>query len=119
MPTDPRATRLKTLFNISPEEYDGLLAAQGGCCAICHSPPKKNRLSVDHRHKTGLTRGLLCMGCNSALAKFRDDVDRLFAAGHYLLVPPATEYFKAPRYGCKGRVTNKASTRKWLNRQKA
>jgi hypothetical protein len=49
------------------EDYDRLLAAQGGGCAICKAPPKTRRLHVDHDHKTGAVRGLLCHRCNRGL----------------------------------------------------
>ena len=44
-----------------------MLAEQGGGCAICGAPPKTRRLHVDHDHKTGEIRGLLCYRCNKAL----------------------------------------------------
>ena len=47
-----------------PAEYDRLLARQGGVCLICGRPPQTRRLHVDHDHKTGRIRGLLCMPCN-------------------------------------------------------
>lgn len=59
----PRRAQL----GVSIEEYDRMLAAQGGGCAICHNPPKNRRLHVDHDHKTGKVRGLLCFRCNRAL----------------------------------------------------
>jgi hypothetical protein len=47
------------------EEYEERLTAQGGVCAICGRPPNpKRRFAVDHNHKTGQTRGLLCWICN-------------------------------------------------------
>jgi hypothetical protein len=59
----PRAAQL----GVTDAEYDRLLAAQGGGCAICGNPPKTRRLHVDHDHKTGRVRGLLCHRCNRAL----------------------------------------------------
>lgn len=49
------------------EAYDAMLEAQGGGCAICGNPPKSRRLHVDHDHKTGAVRGLLCHRCNRGL----------------------------------------------------
>jgi hypothetical protein len=54
-------------LGLSLAEYDALLAAQGGGCAICGNPPKTRRLDVDHDHKSGKVRGLLCHRCNRAL----------------------------------------------------
>lgn len=51
-------------FGLNPGEYENLLEAQGGVCAICKQPPRRNYLSVDHDHSTGRIRGLLCVRCN-------------------------------------------------------
>ena len=76
---------LKRRFGITKAQYDGMLLAQKGTCAICGQFEKKNRrLSVDHCHKTGKVRGLLCLVCNSALGKFRDDIQTLVKAQEYL-----------------------------------
>jgi hypothetical protein len=117
MPTETtaersRRSRLKRLFNITPEEYDCVLAYQGGMCFICESPPGKTRLAVDHDHATGLVRGLLCWRCNSAVAKLRDDVDRARRAHYYLRHPPFTEVLGEARYGRTGRVTTKTRKRR-------
>jgi len=62
----PKPTRAKQL-GVSDDEYARLLEAQGGGCAICGAKPKTRRLHVDHDHKTGKVRGLLCHRCNRAL----------------------------------------------------
>lgn len=56
-------------FGITLEEWDQLLKAQGNKCQICKRKPSKNkpRFHVDHNHKTGEVRGLLCNGCNTRL----------------------------------------------------
>jgi Recombination endonuclease VII len=61
-----KPTRAKQL-GVSDNEYARLLEAQGGGCAICGAKPKTRRLHVDHDHKTGKVRGLLCHRCNRAL----------------------------------------------------
>ena len=66
------------------ETRDRLLAEQGGVCAICGNPPKTRRLSIDHDHKTGATRGLLCFRCNRALPTYVDGV-WLHEAARYLI----------------------------------
>jgi hypothetical protein len=111
-----RRISLKKLFNLTPEEYDTILAFQGGVCAICQQPPKSKRLSVDHCHRTGLIRGALCSFCNRAIAVFMDNVERLDRAVAFLRNPTATQALGAPRYGLIGRVSNKAATRKRLNK---
>ena len=73
------------LYGITLEDYNKLLAVQGGKCAICRKPPKgRVRLHVDHDHKTSLIRGLLCFTCNHGLGSFYDDVTLLSAATRYL-----------------------------------
>jgi hypothetical protein len=57
-----------TNYGITLEERDQLIAQQGGVCAICKQPPAKGKvLHVDHCHKTGKVRGMLCHLCNSHL----------------------------------------------------
>ena len=75
---------LKRLYGITVEQYDAMFAEQGGVCAICSRPPGKKRLFVDHCHKTGKVRALLCQGCNAGIGHFADDVGRLLAAVEYL-----------------------------------
>lgn len=79
-----RRARLKKKYGISLEQYDAMLAKQGGVCAICGRPPGRRRLAVDHCHKTKRVRGLLCYKCNYGLGVFRDDPVRLAKASAYL-----------------------------------
>ena len=112
-----RDKRLQRLFNITSNEYNKILVYQNNVCAICLSPPKNMKLAVDHRHGSGLISGLLCWQCNNAIAKLRDDVGRAKRAYEYLNDPPVTKALGEPRYGLKGRVTNKAKTRRKLNKK--
>jgi len=78
---------LKSKYGITPEDYDALLAAQGGACALCSAPqPNKvgSRFYIDHDHASGAVRGLLCGPCNMGLGQFRDDPDLLRAAAQYV-----------------------------------
>ncbi len=61
-----------------------MLALQGGVCAICSKKPKRGFLCVDHCHRTGMIRGLLCAKCNSGLGFYDDDPNRTQAATGYL-----------------------------------
>ena len=59
-------------YGIRLEDYERMLEAQGGVCAICAEPPAKTRknkgyLDVDHDHSSGATRGLLCHRCNQGM----------------------------------------------------
>ena len=77
---------LKRKFGITVERYYTMLKEQNGKCAICGSdkPKGKGRWHVDHCHKTGEIRGLLCCHCNQALGLFRDNIDTLNSAREYL-----------------------------------
>jgi hypothetical protein len=75
------------LYGITTAQFDDLLAAQGGKCAICGTsdwPGKGNRPHVDHCHTGGGVRGILCHFCNLGLGNFRDDPERLRRAIEYL-----------------------------------
>ena len=84
-----RKKRLMENFGITVEEYDNMLASQGGKCAICGTdkPYSNGRIKnflVDHCHETGQIRGLLCHNCNVGLGNFKDDSRILFKALTYL-----------------------------------
>lgn len=64
-------------YGITIEEYDAMNLKQKGVCAICKQPETKlnkngtvHKLAVDHCHKTGKVRGLLCFKCNAAIGFF-------------------------------------------------
>jgi hypothetical protein len=93
-----RANSLKRRFGLTTEEYDALLAAQGGGCAICGRTPEENgrRLPVDHDHACcpdrsrtcgRCIRGLLCTPCNNRLGVI-ENVEWVAAATVYLGVSP-------------------------------
>lgn len=80
-----RKYRLKRKFGLTVEEYDELLVIQGGVCAICKKPnPKDTFMPVDHDHKTGSVRGILCDTCNQAIGLFYDDTELMKNAIEYL-----------------------------------
>lgn len=86
-----RRKHLKEEYSITQEEYDQLLAHQNGRCYICDGKRNYN-LQVDHCHKTGIVRGLLCKTCNKRLLPaVRDLVSRLQKAIEYLQHPPALD----------------------------
>ncbi|MFF5145742.1 endonuclease VII domain-containing protein [Streptomyces sp. NPDC013157] len=76
-----RAGHLKRNYNLTEAERDALIAAQYGLCAICLDAPP---VHVDHCHKTGRVRGVLCFNCNSAIGKLRDKPDAARRAAAYL-----------------------------------
>lgn len=80
---------MQDTYGLLEGEYEALLAAQGGVCAICKQS-RKYRLNVDHSHKSGHARGLLCRLCNGRLlTAARDNPQTLLNAAEYLTNPPA------------------------------
>lgn len=69
--TASHAQAIERQYGLTGEEYDALFKYQGGRCAICRRKPRTKRLAVDHDHRTGEVRGLLCAnnenGCNRAV----------------------------------------------------
>ncbi len=80
-----RDHELRTLYGITYAQYDALVRRQRGLCAVCKQPPRnKYGLCVDHCHKKGHVRGLLCAGCNTALGVLERDKKWMRAALNYL-----------------------------------
>ena len=77
-----RASNLKQ-YGLTPDQYDKMLAEQGGVCASCHQEETHRNqygvvsLAVDHDHTSGVTRGLLCGRCNRALGLLGDSAQRI------------------------------------------
>jgi hypothetical protein len=90
-------------YGLVAADYERMLAAQGGVCAICKRKGKR-WLCVDHCHETQAVRGLLCDKCNTALGFFGDDADRMRAAG---------EYLDRARAAASGDLTNGRETSRW------
>ena len=89
-PRPAAATKLRHKYKLGLDAYESLLMAQRWGCAICGGVNEnKRRLSVDHDHRTGRVRGLLCNPCNLAIGWMRDNPDRLRAAASYLENPMA------------------------------
>lgn len=62
-----RRQHLKKKYGLTPEKYTDMFKKQDGVCGICKKEPLKFHLAVDHCHKTGDIRGLLCTKCNVSL----------------------------------------------------
>lgn len=77
---------MRMLYGIGWDEYNDMLDAQGGTCAICNLKYDK-KLAVDHNHTTGKNRGLLCDRCNRGIGLLQDSIDNVERALAYL-----TEY---------------------------
>ncbi|QMP84432.1 endonuclease VII [Streptomyces phage Dagobah] len=82
--------RIQKVYGLAAGEYGQLYIFQGKACAICRRATGATRkLSVDHDHKTGLARGLLCRPCNDLLGHLRDDREAARRIYQYLTHPPA------------------------------
>lgn len=82
-----REGKLRRNYGFSQERYDQLLKNQGGVCAICKTSVPGGRYKgfhVDHDHRTGKIRGILCPKCNGGLGFFTDSPIKLEMAAEYL-----------------------------------
>lgn len=79
---------LRKNYGITVDQYEAMLTAQGGVCAVCGRPETHPHtrgqdrpcyLAVDHDHVTGEVRALLCKECNTALGSLHDDPARIQA----------------------------------------
>ena len=88
--TDERKTvHYMAKYGITVEEYNAMFIEQDGVCAICKQPPSGNtakhgRMCIDHNHRTGQVRKLLCFNCNTAIGKMNDNPELLRKAAEYL-----------------------------------
>ncbi|MEU8400132.1 endonuclease domain-containing protein [Nonomuraea sp. NPDC048892] len=109
-----RNYKLKLRYGITEDDFERMLAQQGGLCAVCRAVPGA---FVDHCHRTGAVRGILCFNCNNGLGHFGDNLVLLELAALYLdgevlwpefvvlpeqrdggVVPPTREYHLVQRY---------------------
>ena len=77
-----------TKYRLRYNDVLNMLKEQNNQCAICYNTIgfrlKRSGISVDHDHKTGKARGLLCFNCNSGLGQFKDNIKVLEKAIEYL-----------------------------------
>ena len=89
-PNQQKARALRDSFGLSLDKYNEMFEAQQGKCAICNQSETQMRngklktLAVDHDHKSGVIRGLLCFDCNTGIGKLKDDPQVLQSAIQYL-----------------------------------
>lgn len=86
--------RLHRVHRITVEEFDAMIVAQSGLCAICSTQLVEP--CIDHCHTRGHVRGVLCWHCNVGLGWFKDDPDLLRRAIAYLLAGPVSIPVPAP-----------------------
>lgn len=86
-PDSTRKSRLRK-YGLTIEKYERLLKKQNNVCMICKGSNENlrwnGRLAIDHCHKTGKVRGLLCDKCNKGLGQFNDDITLFKEAIKYL-----------------------------------
>jgi hypothetical protein len=76
------ARRRELTYGLDGTAYKVLFTEQNGRCALCLEPKE---LHIDHDHKTGRVRGLLCRDCNTSLGKLGDDVEGIRRVLAYLV----------------------------------
>lgn len=103
-----REGHLRRTYGISTEQYDGLLAKAGGGCHLCGKTPEENgkALAVDHNHKTGEIRGVLCAYCNHRVIGRHVDGDLLRRMAVY--VEQTTGWFVPPKKKRRRKTPRKA-----------
>jgi hypothetical protein len=96
-----REGRRMSIYGLTPRRYDELVAVQDGRCAICRRRQTMRSIAVDHNHKTGDVRGLLCKRCNhDLLGGAYDSIRMILAAAIYLAVPPQSgDWIDPEEYG--------------------
>ena len=93
---DPLHSRRRTCrkYDLELEDYDRMLEAQGGCCAICKTTESGHNMTddfcIDHNHITDEVRGLLCSSCNLMIGKAKADVDTSILRGALTYIENAT-----------------------------
>jgi hypothetical protein len=115
MPSSPERTRdlsLQRTYGITLAEYREILAAQGGRCPICTKALTGWSNPVDHDHKTGVVRGILCTYCNRRRVGQQTDWEIAQRIADYLKHPtarrvigPRTVPKKKPKRRTNGRST--------------
>lgn len=77
----------KRRYGINFQDYLNILELQGNCCPICNLSKDNyhKNMAVDHCHKTGIIRGVLCNNCNAGMGAFSDNQETLLKAINYLL----------------------------------
>lgn len=82
----PRDRYLRKTYGITEDQYYDIISFQGGGCFICGKTEEQEgrKLCVDHNHKTGAVRGVLCFYCNHRVVGRHTDPDLLRRTSEYL-----------------------------------
>ncbi len=79
-----RWSRYKKLYNISADDFHQMKMEQGGLCGLCSHDLNDTNTHVDHCHKTGAVRSLLCSRCNQAIGLMDESIEKMEKAINYL-----------------------------------
>jgi len=85
-----KSEKIRITYKLKREVYENMFEEQGFKCMICQEAsikPYTKHSHVDHCHKTGKVRGILCKDCNLGLGRFKDSVESLERAIDYLRRP--------------------------------
>lgn len=84
---------VKRRYGITKEQYEQIIAVQGGGCALCGIPVQSSgkRLSIDHCHNSTVVRGVLCEPCNVLLGSVDAKPGWIEKVQDYLLNNPAAK----------------------------
>lgn len=90
-----RGYYLKKAFGITEKDFDNMMNSQNNSCAICKKGLSSTKEAhIDHCHKTGAVRGILCRKCNAGLGQFSDDINLMEIAINYLLLGKGNNLLK-------------------------
>lgn len=82
---DTRHYHYRQRYGIGRDEVQALKESQGGLCAVCC---QREATQVDHDHRTGKVRGILCLNCNAGIGALGDDPRLIYQAIDYLSPTP-------------------------------
>lgn len=88
-PERARDLALQRTYGITLAEYKTILASQGHQCPVCLKPLEGHSNPVDHSHKTGVVRGILCTYCNRRRIGQHEDWQIVQRMADYLKHHPA------------------------------
>lgn len=89
-PVPPRRQVIRYVYGLEWDQYQAMLQAQSGRCAICNVV-MDGTPCIDHDHETNAVRGLLCKRCNFGIGWFDDTPGKILAAYFYLLAHGRTD----------------------------
>ena len=90
---------IESTYGLTAEQYYAILQVQGGRCYICRrATGARKKLAVDHDHRTGEVRGLLCSSCNrDVIGHLREEIAAFERCIEYLRNPPARQVLGVKR----------------------